>query len=58
MLAALNCQVAQAKAVLRQLRDTLEDLEDRRDLARSRKKNAGKPGTDWVAVKEELRFEF
>jgi hypothetical protein len=54
----LNRQVAQAKAVLRQLRDTLEDLEDRRDLARARKKNVGKPGTDWATVKKELGFEF
>ncbi len=54
----LNRQVAQAKAILRQLRDTLEDLEDRRDLARARKKNAGKPGTDWAAAKKELGFNF
>jgi hypothetical protein len=42
------------KAVLRQLHDTLEDLDDRRDLARAKKKNAGKPGTDWKMVKKEL----
>ncbi|HWF19699.1 MAG TPA: hypothetical protein VG754_10545 [Verrucomicrobiae bacterium] len=54
----LNRQVAQAKAVLRQLRDTLEDLDDRRDLARARKKNAGKAGTDWEVVKKEMGLEF
>jgi len=46
------------KAVLRQLRDTLEDLDDRRELARARKRNADKPGTDWATVKKELGFDF
>jgi hypothetical protein len=54
----LDRQIAQAKAVLRELRDTLEDLDDRRDLARARKRNAGKHGTDWETVKKELGFEF
>jgi len=54
----LDRQIAEAKAVLRQLRDTLEDLDDRRELARAKKRNAGKPGTNWEAVKKELGFEF
>ena len=54
----LDRQVAQAKAVLRQLRDTLEDLDDRRELARARQRNAGKPGNDWQTVKKELGFKF
>ena len=54
----LDQQIAQAKAVLRQLRDTLEDLDDRRDLAKAKKKSAGKPGTNWESVKKELGFEF
>jgi hypothetical protein len=54
----LDRQIAQAKAVLRQLRDTLEDLDDRRDLARAKKRNAGKAGTDWESVKKEFGFEF
>jgi predicted nucleic acid-binding Zn-ribbon protein len=54
----LDQQIAQAKAVLRQLRDTLEDLDDRRDLARAKKENAGKPGTDWQTVKKQFGFEF
>jgi len=44
--------------VLRELRDTLEDLEDRRELARAKKRNAGKTGTDWETVKKELGFSF
>ena len=54
----LDQQVARAKDVLRQLRDTLEDLDDRRDLAKARKKNAGKPGTEWETVKKELGLDF
>ena len=55
---SLNRQIAQAKTVLRELRDTLEDLDDRRELARAKQRNAGKPGTDWESVKTELGFEF
>ena len=54
----LDRQVAAAKTVLRQLRDTLEDLDDRREIARAKKRNAGKPGTNWEVVKKELGFEF
>ena len=54
----LDRQVAEAKAVLRRLRDTLEDLDDRRELARAKKRNADKPGTDWETVKKELGFKF
>ena len=54
----LDRQVAQAKAVLRQLRDTLEDLDDRRELARARQRNAGKPSNDWQTVKKQLGFKF
>ena len=55
---SLNRQIAQAKTVLRELRDTLEDLDDRRELARAKQRNAGKRGTDWETVKKELGFEF
>ena len=54
----LDRQIAQAKIVLRELRDTLEDLDDRRELARAKQRNAGKRGTDWETVKRELGFEF
>lgn len=54
----LDRQIAQGKAVLRQLRDTLEDLDDRRELARAKTRNAGKPGANWDSVKKELGFEF
>jgi len=54
----LDRQIAEAKTVLRQLRDTLEDVDDRRELARAKERNAGKPGTSWEAVKKEFGFEF
>jgi predicted nucleic acid-binding Zn-ribbon protein len=55
---ALDRQISQAKAILRELRDTLEDLDDRRELARAKKRNADKRGTDWEAAKKELGLEF
>ena len=54
----LDRQIAQAKIVLRKLRDALEDLDDRRELARAKQRNAGKRGTDWETVKKELGFDF
>ncbi|MBM3836609.1 MAG: hypothetical protein FJ398_01395 [Verrucomicrobia bacterium] len=54
----LDRQIREAKAILRELRDTLEDFDDRRELARAKKRNAGKRGTDWETVKKELGFEF
>jgi hypothetical protein len=51
-------QIRQGKAVLRELRDTLEDLDDRRELARAKKRNGGKPGADWESVKKEFGFTF
>jgi predicted nucleic acid-binding Zn-ribbon protein len=54
----LDRQIAEAKAVLRRLRDTLEDLDDRRELSRAKKRNAGKPGANWETVKKELGFDF
>lgn len=57
-LPALDRQINEAKAVLRRLRDTVEDLDDRRELARAKARNAGKPGTDWEAARKELGLEF
>jgi hypothetical protein len=51
-------QIRQGKAVLRELRDTLEDLDDRRELARAKKRNGGKPGLNWESVKKEFGFNF
>ena len=57
-LPGLDRQINEARTLLRQLRDTLEDLDDRRELARAKKRNAGKPGTNWASLKEEFGFDF
>ncbi len=51
-------QIQQAKVVLRELRDTLENLDDRRELARAKKRNGGKAGANWESVKKEFGFNF
>ncbi len=50
----LDLQIRRGKAVLRELREVLEDLEDRRELAAAKKRNQGKPGTPWKQVAKEL----
>jgi hypothetical protein len=47
-------QIRRGKAVLRELKTTLEDLEDRRELAAAKKRNAGKPGTSLRQAAKEL----
>jgi hypothetical protein len=51
-------QIRDAKIVLRDLRQTLEDLEDRREIARAKERNSGKPGVAWESVKKEFGFDF
>lgn len=51
---ALAVQVRRAKAVLRGLREALEDLEDHNALIKAKKKNAGKPLLAWDEVAKEL----
>jgi hypothetical protein len=46
--------IRRGKALLRELKATLEDLEDRRELAAAKKKNAGKPGTSLRDAAREL----
>jgi hypothetical protein len=55
---AVDRQIRNAKTVLRELRDTLEDLDDRRELAGAKKRNVGKAGTGWAPVKKEFGFDF
>ena len=53
-VADIDKQIRRGKAVLRELKTTLEDLEDRRELAAARKRNAGKPGTSLRQAAKEL----
>jgi hypothetical protein len=57
-LARLQRQITQGKVVLRELRDTLEDLDDRLELARAKKRNGNKPGIPWEQAKKELGLEI
>lgn len=50
----LDKQIRRAKAVLRELKATLEDLEDRRELAAAKKRNAGKSGSSLRQAAKEL----
>ena len=50
----IDKQIRRGKAVLRELKATLEDLEDRRELAAAKKRNAGKPGTSLAQAAREL----
>ena len=50
----IDKQIRRGKAVLRELKTTLEDLEDRRELAAARQRNAGKAGTTLRQAAKEL----
>jgi hypothetical protein len=52
----IDKQIRRGKAVLRELKATLEDLEDRRDLAAAKRRNAGKVGTPLRQAAKELGF--
>jgi hypothetical protein len=56
--ARLQKQIAKGKAVLRELRGTLEDLEDRLELARAKRRNGNRPGIPWEQAKKELGLDF
>jgi hypothetical protein len=52
----IDKQIERGKAVLRELKAVLEDLEDRRELAAAKRRNAGKPGTPLRDAAKELGF--
>jgi hypothetical protein len=53
----LNKQLVQAKALLRQMRQTVEDIEDAREIERAKRTNAGKPRIPWSQVRKELQLD-
>ena len=53
----LDRQIRDAKVVLR-TPGCFGGLGCRHALARARKRNAGKAGTDWESVKKEFGFDF
>ncbi len=52
--ADIDKQIRRGRAVLRELKTTLEDLEDRRELAAARKRNGRKAGTPLRQAAKEL----
>ena len=55
--AQLNKQLAQARTLLRQMTQTIEDIEDARTIERAKRTNAGKPRISWAQVKKELQLD-
>lgn len=53
----LNKQLAQAKTLLRQMSQTVEDIEDARTIERAKRANGGKPRIPWAQVKKELQLD-
>ena len=53
----LNKQLAQAKALLRQMSRTVEDIEDARTIERAKRANRNKPRIPWAQVKKELQLD-
>jgi hypothetical protein len=52
----LNKQLAQAKVLLRQMRETVEDIEDARTIERAKRANSGSARVSWADVKKELHI--
>jgi hypothetical protein len=52
--ASLESQIRRGKALLRELKATLEDLDDARELLAAKKRNRGKPGTPLRDLAKEL----
>ena len=53
----LNKQLAQAKALLRRMSQTVEDIEDARTIERAKRANGNKPRIPWAQVKKELHLD-
>lgn len=50
----LNKQVTQAKTLLRQMRETVADIEDARLIERAKKAHGNRPRIAWSQAKKEL----
>ena len=53
----LNKQLIQAKALLRKMSQTVEDIEDARTIERAKRTNGSKPRIPWSQVKKELQLD-
>jgi hypothetical protein len=55
--ARLNKQLAQAKALLREMRQTVEDIEDARTIERAKRANRSATRVPWSQIKKELQLD-
>ncbi|MEO7297343.1 MAG: hypothetical protein ABI042_02055 [Verrucomicrobiota bacterium] len=53
----LNKQLTQAKTLLRQMSQTVEDIEDARTIDRAKRTNGNKVRIPWSQVKKELQLD-
>jgi hypothetical protein len=53
----LNKQLTQAKTLLRQMSQSVKDIEDARTIERAKRANAGKPCISWAQAKKELQLD-
>ena len=53
----LNKQLAQAKALMRRMSRTVEDIEDARTIERAKRANGSKSRIPWAQVKKELQLD-
>ena len=53
----LNKQLAQAKTLLRQMRETVEDIEDARTIERAKRANGSERRIPWAQIKKELQLD-
>ena len=49
----LNKQLSQAKSLMRQMRQTVEDIEDAQTIERAKNAHGRKPRIPWAQVKKE-----
>jgi hypothetical protein len=53
----LDTQLTQAKSLLRQIRQTVEDIEDARTIERTKSAHGKKPRIPWSQVKKEAGLD-
>jgi hypothetical protein len=53
----LDKQLTQAKSLMRQMRQTVEDVEDARTIERTKRAHGTKPRIPWAQVKKEAGLD-
>jgi len=53
----LDTQLTQAKSLMRQMRQTVEDVEDARTIERAKSAHGNKPRIPWPQVKKEAGLD-